>query len=231
MTAQQPLARIWQDFDERYHWILNHLEDVFDNFGDYKPEGDFRTAVFDRVWDAVDMGEHNLAEIIRIHLGQDALTKSAEELMSMPIAGVILPAVFCIRSRIADDGGDRELAWAYLSEASLLAGMLLAGKRVHGLVVEAQDQGKLVLSNEGNKAKRKASDRFAAEAYRLVRKKMPAGAKWPKIIDAVLEIQADMLLFSRQQNIRAAPSNIQRRLSEVLSQMPDAAEVFQNKGS
>ncbi|WP_017772460.1 hypothetical protein [Paraburkholderia kururiensis] len=230
MTAQQPTARIWQDFDERYHWILNHLEEVFDHYGDGKPDGDFRTAVFDRVWVTVDMDEHNLAEIIRSYLGQEALTKSSDELMSMPIGGVVLPAAFCIRSRIADDDGDRELAWAYLSEASLFAGMLLAGKRVHGLVVEAQDQGKLVLSNEGNKAKRKASDRFAAEAYRLAIERKPAGGKWPKIIDAVLAIQADMLSFSKRGGIRAAPSNIQRRLSEVLSQMPGAAELFQSKG-
>jgi hypothetical protein len=229
MAAHQPISRIWQDFDERYHWILTHLEDLFDQFGDGKPEGDFRTAVFDRVWQTVDMDEHNLAEIIRSHLGQEALKKSADELMSMPIGGVILPAVFCIRSRIANDNGDREVAWAYLAEASLFVGMLLAGKRTHGLVVEAQDQGKLVLSNEGNKAKRKASDRFAAEAHRLVIERKPADGKWPKIIDAVLEIQADMLTFSRQQNIRAAPSNIQRRLSEVLSQIPDAAALFQSK--
>ncbi|MFC5431363.1 hypothetical protein ACFPTO_21540 [Paraburkholderia denitrificans] len=230
MTAQLPVRRLWHDFDERYQWILNHLEDVFDHFGDSKPEGDFRTAVFDRVWQTVDMDEHNLAEIIRSFLGQEALTKSADELMSMAIGGVILPAVFCIRSRIANDSGDREVAWAYLAEASLLAGMLLAGKKIHGLVVEAQDQGKLVLSNEGNKAKRKASDRFAAEAYRLVIERKPVGGKWSKIIDAVLAIQADMLSFSRQSGIRAAPSNIQRRLSEVLSDMPGAAELFQSKG-
>lgn len=178
MTEQLPAPRLWATFEERSWSLLHHLEQIFVYLGGDRPEGDFRTVVVDRIHQTVDMNEHNLPEIIRSYLGQEATAESADDLMTIPIGGVVLPVTFCIRARIANENGDREQAWAYLAEASLLFGMVLAGKGLHGsyreAVAEAEEQGKVVFSNEGNKAKRAASDRFAEEAFRLAKERRPA---------------------------------------------------------
>lgn len=97
-------------------------------------------------------------------------------------------------------------------------------------VNETREHGVSVFSLEGNKAKRESLDLFIAEAYRLVREGKPTGSKWPKIVDAALAIQSHMLEFAKNKGIRAVPSNIQRRLCELLGKMPDALELFETRG-
>lgn len=221
-------------FIARWEQILYNIKQSYLVCAKNRAEVDFERDICQPVA-SLDRGDtDDPIEIVRQLLPPADRSMSREEIERIRLAPILVASVYCYRARQAVQQGDHDLGWTYLVDAGYWCAIARSGNSI-GLAMqlaadEIRAQGVSVFSQEGNKAKRESLDLFIAEAYRLVRERKPTGSRWPKIVDAALAIQSHMLQFAKDKGMRAAPSNIQRRLCELLSKMPDAPDLFDTRG-
>jgi hypothetical protein len=224
MTGQQQGVRSRLSLEDRWDLIMANLERYFDNVKNDLIQRSFHADICGPIamWDnpAVD----DLVEIIRQFVSMDERDLPAEQLTGNPLSALIISATYCYRASQAIQGGDRELGWIYLAEASFWCGVTLSGK---GIDEAYQRTLKESLSQNAKKGGDKLAENvqpIIEYAQQLARDAKPSSG-WRSRNHAVQTIYKRVNAFAEEHGRTYSEAQAEDTMGKWLSQMLDE-ELF-----
>lgn len=135
---------------------------------------------------------------------------------------------YCNQAMKAQEKGEIDVAWKFLIEASYWLGMVNATSVMPAIHEVVAKTARSETAKKAGDARAQKYENCKEEAFRLVRERKPKNG-WPSFRKAAIEIQKDVIEFSKQKGRQMSVLQAEKTISGWLGELKGEEGLF-NRG-